>query len=133
MLNEILQTKCDKLNLNEAKVADLKNEIRALQTITEQASREKDEIESNYRYDVRILNSFVTIGLKAAAIAHEYKNNRNNLTENYKNIVEALKKYGMWGELNNEEHTRFTYQNVPFLLQSAKKLMKRLVNLWMLC
>lgn len=64
MLNEILQTKCDKLNLNEAKVADLKNEIRALQTITEQASREKDEIESNYRYDVRILNSFVTIGLK---------------------------------------------------------------------
>ena len=122
VLNEILQTKCDKLNLNEAKVADLKNEIRALQTITEQASREKDEIESNYRYDVRILNSFVTIGLKAAAIAHEYKNNRNNLTENYKNIVEALKKYGMWGELNNEEHTRFTYQNVPFLLQSAKKI-----------
>lgn len=56
VLNEILQTKCDKLNLNEAKVADLKNEIRALQTITEQASREKDEIESNYRYDVRILN-----------------------------------------------------------------------------
>lgn len=47
--------------------------------------------------------------------------------------MEALKKYGMWGELNNEEHTRFTYQNVPFLLQSAKKLMKRLVNLWMLC
>ena len=122
VLNEILKTKCDKLNLNEAKVADLKNEIRALQTITEQASREKDEIKSNYRYDVRILNSFVTIGLKAAAIAHEYKNNRNNLTDNYENIVEALKKYGMWEELNNEEHTRFTYQNVPFLLKSAKKI-----------
>ena len=64
----------------------------------------------------------MTIGLKAAAIAHEYKNNRNNLTDNYENIVEALKKYGMWEELNNEEHTRFTYQNVPFLLKSAKKI-----------
>jgi signal transduction histidine kinase len=122
VIDEILKTKPRDINLNETKVVGLKNEIKALKNITEQASREKNEAETNYRYDVRILNSFVTIGLKAAAIAHEYKNHRNNIIENYNNIVNALKEYGLWEKLNSEDYTRFSYKNVPGLLKNAKKI-----------
>lgn len=31
------------------------------------------------------------------------KNDRNAIYDNYNNIVEALKEYGMWDELNSSE------------------------------
>ena len=46
------------------------------------------------------------------------KNDRNAIYDNYNNIVDALKEYGMWDELNSSEKTRKSYKNVPYLLES---------------
>lgn len=47
---------------------------------------------------------------------------------NYNNIVDALKEYGMWDELNSSEKTRKSYKNVPYLLESNDVVGRKLVT-----
>ena len=56
------------------------------------------------------------------------KNDRNAIYDNYNNIVDALKEYGMWDELNSSEKTRKSYKNVPYLLESNDVVGKKLVT-----
>lgn len=79
------------------------------------------EKEERYRYDIRILNVLATIGLKSSSIAHELNNDRNIISDNYTFIVNALKKYKMWDELNLPEKTKTEDVNVPGLLLSNKE------------
>ena len=46
-----------------------------------------------------------TIGLKAASIAHQMKNDRNSVASNTDNIIAALEEYGFWGELTSPKKT----------------------------
>lgn len=41
------------------------------------------------------------------------KNDRNAIYDNYNNIVDALKEYGMWDELNSSEKTRNLIKMFP--------------------
>ena len=56
------------------------------------------------------------------------KNDRNAIYDNYNNIVDALKEYGMWDELNSSEKTRKSYKNVPYLLESNDIVGRKLVT-----
>ena len=56
------------------------------------------------------------------------KNDRNAIYDNYNNIVDALKEYGMWDELNSIENTRKSYKNVPYLLKSNDVVGKKLIT-----
>jgi signal transduction histidine kinase len=56
------------------------------------------------------------------------KNDRNAIFENYDNIVNALKEYGMWDELNSVENTRKSYKNVPYLLKNNDDVGRKLVT-----
>lgn len=56
------------------------------------------------------------------------KNDRNAIYDNYNNIVDALKEYGMWDELNSSEKTRKSYKNVPYLLESNDVVGRKLVT-----
>ena len=85
-------------------------------------------MEARYKYDIRILNVLATTGLKASSIAHEMKNDRNAIFENYNNIVDALKEYGMWDELNSVDKTRKSYKNVPYLLKNNDVVGKKLIT-----
>ena len=80
------------------------------------------EIEERHRYDVRILNVLATAGLKASSIAHQLKNDENNLMENSCLIRNALIEYGLWEMLSSESYTRFTYNNIPSLLDTGERL-----------
>lgn len=111
---------------DEAK--QLAAEIKGYKKEGKQYQKDKAEVEARYRYDVRILNVLATTGLKASSIAHEMKNDRNAIFENYKYIVDALKEYGMWDELNLPENTRKSYKNVPYLLQNNDTVGKKLVT-----
>lgn len=103
-------------------------EIKGYKKEGRQYQRDKEEVEARYRYDVRILNVLATTGLKASSIAHEMKNDRNAISENYENIVDALKEYGMWDVLNLPQNTRRTYKNVPYLLKNNDIVGKKLVT-----
>lgn len=100
----------------------LASEIKAYQKAHSEALRERNDVESRYKYDVRILNVLATLGLKASSIAHEVKNDRNSLADNIDNIIAALKKLKMWEELSSPENTGKSYQDVPYLLETIRKI-----------
>lgn len=110
-----------------AEAKQLAAEIKGYKEEGKQYQKDKEEVEERYRYDVRILNVLATTGLKASSIAHEMKNDRNAIFENYSNIVDALKEYGMWDELNSIENTRKSYKNVPYLLKNSDVIGKKLL------
>lgn len=118
-------TSVSKFTKDEAK--QLAAEIKNYKKEGRQYQKDKEEVEARYRYDVRILNVLATTGLKASSIAHEMKNDRNAIYENYDNIVDALKEYGMWEELNSLENTRKSYKNVPYLLKNNDVVGKKIV------
>lgn len=115
-------------NLTPDESKQLASEIKEYKKEQKRYQKDKEEVEQKYRYDVRILNVLATTGLKASSIAHEMKNNRNFIYENYENIVDALKEYGMWEELNLEENTRKSYKNVPYLLKNGNEVEKKLLT-----
>ena len=108
--------------LTKEETMQLAAEIKAYKKAHTEAQRERDNVETRYKYDVRILNVLATVGLKASSIAHEMRNDRNSIAENIDNIIEALKEYGMWDELTLPEKTEKSYQNVPYLLESNKQV-----------
>lgn len=108
--------------LTKEETMQLAAEIKAYQKAHTEAQRERDNVETRYKYDVRILNVLATVGLKASSIAHEMRNDRNSIAENIDNIIDALKEFGMWDELTLPERTEKSYQNVPYLLESNKEV-----------
>lgn len=113
--------------LTKEETKQLAAEIKAYQKAHSEAQRERDDVETRYKYDVRILNVLATVGLKASSIAHEMKNDRNSIAENIDNIIDALKEYGVWDELILPERTEKSYQNVPYLLESNKQVSTKIV------
>lgn len=113
------------LSRDEAK--QLVNELKSFKNEGRQFKQEKADVEARYKYDVRILNVLATTGLKAAAIAHELRNDRNLIYENYENVVQALKDYEVWEILNLPENIQKAYKNVPYLLKSNDKIGKKIV------
>ncbi|MBR5799686.1 MAG: sensor histidine kinase [Lachnospiraceae bacterium] len=114
-------------SLSDTEARQLKQEIAIIQKEGKQAKQERKEVEARYKYDVRILNVLATTGLKASSIAHELKNDRNDLYEIYNNIVESLKEYEMWDTLSRPENTRKVYRNVPYMLDKNYEVSKKLV------
>ena len=114
-------------SLTDTQARQLKQEIKIIQEEGKQAKQEKKNVEARYKYDVRILNVLATTGLKASSIAHELKNDRNDLYEAYHHIVESLKEYDMWDMLNSAEKTRKVYRNVPYMLNHNYEISKKLV------
>lgn len=102
-------------------------EIRNFQKASFEAKREREDIETRYKYDVRILNVLATVGLKASSIAHEMRNDRNSVAYNTDYVIQALKRFNMWDELNSPEKTEVSYLNVPYLLKSNKQVGTKLL------
>ncbi|MBD5094032.1 MAG: ATP-binding protein [Subdoligranulum sp.] len=114
------------LSTDEARQLAL--EIKTYRQENTQAKKDKEDVESRYKYDVRILNVLATIGLKAASIAHELENNRNSIAENIDNIVAALEEYGLWEEISSPERTEKAYKNIPYLLESNKVVSTKIIT-----
>lgn len=114
------------LSNDEAKQLAL--EIKTYRQENTQAKKDKEDVESRYKYDVRILNVLATIGLKAASIAHELENNRNSIAENVDNIISALEEYGIWEEISTPERTEKAYKNIPYLLETNKAVSAKIIT-----
>lgn len=126
----------DRIVLNPKKLDELSkienkkiiSELKNVKRQENKVEKEKAEIEARYKYDVRILNVLSTIGLKAASIAHELKNDRNILETSYINIIQALKDYKMWDILTSAEYQQKAYKNIPLLLDQSNNIAKKLVT-----
>lgn len=107
--------------LSEKETHQLIAEIKTFRQEQQVARQEKEDVEKQYKYDVQILNVLATVGLKASAIAHEMKNDRNIISGNIDSIITALKDYKMWEILNSPEYTDKAYKNVPELLKTNRE------------
>lgn len=115
-------------HLTEQEAKQLVAEIKDFRKENAEFKREKANVEERYKYDVRILNILATTGLKASSIAHEMANDRNSISVNVDNIIEALKEYDLWDELTIPERTQKAYQNVPNLLRTNQEVTKKIVT-----
>lgn len=115
-------------NLTEQESKKLVEEIKDYQKESIEYKREKITLEERYKYDVRILNVLSTTGLKASSIAHEMKNDRNSISVNVDNIIDALKEYGLWNELTTPERTKKAYKNVPNLLKTNQEVSRKILT-----
>lgn len=127
-LKEFLKSPKKVMKMTEEEISDIAQEIIEITNEYKKQSKEQIETEQQYKYDVRILNSLATQGLRASAIAHELHNRRNFLETAYSFIEEALIKYGFWDELNSPELTRFSYENVPKLLADLESVNRKLIS-----
>ena len=115
-------------NLDKSEQDKLVYELKSFKQDSKKFEQEKANVEARYKYDVRILNALATSGMKATSIAHEINNNRNQMEPSYDDIVNALKKYGVWEIVNSPENTKLAYENIPSLLKNNHIAVKKILR-----
>lgn len=105
-------------------------EVKDLFKLKEEYKIRYEEANKDFMYNEKILNVFSTLGLKVSSIAHDIKNDRNNLVNIANYIEKALKKYKVWETLNKDENKKISSSNVPKLLDDTKKYSKK-INIFM--
>lgn len=116
------------VKMTPKEISEIAVEIKDMQKEAVQRKKVFKENEEKHKYDVRILNVLSTQGLRSSAIAHELHNKKNILSSGFEDIIEALKEYGYWDELNSEENTKHMYKNVPKILESLQDINFRLIS-----
>ena len=126
VLDEVLKSPSKFKSLNDSEIKSLAEELKNIKESEEKLSRTKDQDEKRYKYDIRILNVLATNGLKASSMAHDLNNDKSSINSWYVYTVEALKKYGMWDDLNLPERREKTYLDVPLMLEKASKVSNKI-------
>ncbi len=114
--------------LGEADRITLVNEFKAYQQEEKENERKKEDLEARHRYDVRLLNSLATSGMKATSIAHEINNDRNQMEPTYEAIISALKKYDVWDIVNNPKNRCIACEDIPSLLENNNSSVKKFLS-----
>lgn len=112
---------------DKEKTNELQKELKDEETKVKQISDNYHETEKQYKYDVRILNTLATAGLKAASVAHELKNDISNIGSNYDFIIQAMKKYNIWEIVNKPENRTKSYYDIPALLENNKDINEKFI------
>lgn len=126
-IKDLLSEKYKIQHLTEKQGAMVLAEIVRLQSSVSQLTKVEKQVNEQYRYDVRLLNTLSTIGMKVASSAHELNNSRNQFILSYDNIENALKEYDMWNTLSLPEYTKFSYKNVPRLIDEGKSFISKIL------
>lgn len=115
-----------KLDDNEGNT--LIEEIKAFQQEKINFQKENTDLVEKHRYDVRILNTLATSGIKATSIAHEINNDRNQIEAVNDYIVKALIKIGLWDQIVSSSQGKSVFENIPALLEKSKNAVKKMIH-----
>lgn len=115
-------------NLDKSEQDKLVNELKLFKQNSKKFEQEKANVEARYKYDVRILNALATSGMKATSIAHEINNDKNQMEPSYDDIVNALKKYGVWEIVNSPENRKIACEDIPGLLENNHIAVKKILR-----
>lgn len=126
VLDEVLKSPSKFKSLNDSEIKSLAEELKNIKESEEKLSRTKEQDEKRYKYDIRILNVLATNGLKVSSMAHDLSNDKSSINSWYKYTVDALKKYGMWDDLNLPERREKAYLDVPLMLEKASRVSKKI-------
>ena len=128
VVDTIIKTPSKINKLNEEETNELVSEIEGLKKEREKLNNENIFIEEKYKYDVRVLNSLSTQGLKASAIAHEMQTERDTISVSTEFIIKQLIELNMWDELNKNENTKYSHKNVPELLKKNESINRKILK-----
>lgn len=109
-------------------VKQLADALKIMNLENKTGRKQIDETEKRYQYDIRLLNTLATSGLKATSIAHEMYNSRNSIDENIDYIIKALRRYELWDIVNDTENRKYIHRDVPALLQKNQKINKKMIT-----
>ncbi len=115
-------------NLNKNDKENLIKELKLFNQDSKKLKQEKADVEKRYRYDVRILNTLATSGMKATSIAHEINNDRNQIEPSYDFIINALKKYNVWDIVNDPKNRKVAAEDIPGLLENNHAAVKKILR-----
>lgn len=115
-------------DLSKDEVNKFISEVKEYKKENSDFKKEIYSTEERYKYDVRILNVLATSGLKATSIAHEMHNDRNSISENCDDIIEAMKEYRIWDLVNEKEKTKYAYSNIPELLNKNRHVNSKMIS-----
>lgn len=118
--------KLTELSLEEKKL--FLEELKEMKKENTKSRNQLDEIESRYKYDIRLLNMLATSGLKATSIAHEMYNDRNSIDENVDYIIKALKRYKLWSIVSDSENTKYMHRDIPALLEKNRRVNRKIIT-----
>lgn len=121
ILHNVISRKQDIKKLSDSEIEELIGEIVTLKKSYSDLVESEKENSEKYRYDVRLLNMLSTIGMKAAASAHEINNSRTQFVMSYGLIETALREYGLWEQLESSEYTAISSKNIPMIIQQGQK------------
>lgn len=114
--------------LSDEEVNKFITEVKEYKKENTDYKKEIHNTEERYRYDIRILNVLATSGLKATSIAHEMHNDRNSIAENCDDIICAMKEFGLWEIVNQQEKTKYAYSNIPELLDKNRRVNSKMIS-----
>lgn len=98
-----------------------KEEIKRLRKLREEKEHQQ--------YESRLLNVLATVGLKTASIAHQLRNDENNIMNNSRYVREALVEYGLMDILREEENTGIASRDIPQLLEKGESINAKMVRI----
>lgn len=114
--------------LSTSEVNKFISEVKEYKKENSDYKKEIFSTEERYKYDIRILNVLATSGLKATSISHEMHNDRNSIAQNYDDIIDAMKDYGIWDFVNEKERTKYAYSNIPELLDKNRRVNSKMIS-----
>ncbi len=128
IIDEVIETPEILTKYSMFEVKQLADALKIMNLENKTGRKQIDETEKKYRYDIRLLNTLATSGLKATSIAHEMYNSRNSIDENIDYIIKALKRYELWDIVNDIENRKFIHRDVPALLQKNQKINRKMIT-----
>lgn len=108
--------------MSKEQLQEIATDIQNMQKKQREEQKEKKQFEKKIAYENRILNVLATQGLRASSVAHEYHTKNNAIGSSTQYIIDALKYYGYWDDLNSPEKIKKQYRNVPALLSQGEEI-----------
>lgn len=128
MVAEIIKNPSNLSGLSAKETEQFVSELVRITEENKESRKRINETENKYQYDIRLLNVLATSGLKATSIAHEMHNDRNSIDQNIDYIIKALKKYGLWEVLSDQENRRYIYRDIPALLDKNRRINRKIIT-----
>lgn len=128
IVDTVIKTPKKLKNLKDDEINTLVSEIENLKKEKEVLNKDNILTEERYKYDIRILNSLSTQGLRASAIAHEMQTDRDTISSATQYIITRLVELNLWAELDKPENKKYAYNNVPDLLRKNDAINKKILR-----
>lgn len=84
---------------------------------------------NEFKYDVQVLNTFATIGIRTSTRAHFLLNDKSFLDRFNSVLVNKLKKVGIWQTLDSPENKKYKKDNIPKLIEDNKVINEKIIRL----